>query len=159
MNDRKDNREAEAVDRAVRALRATPMPTDPPGEVLEQVLAAGSAGAEHLETKTLKQRIIKMHRIAKIVAAVLLVALAVGGYLFFTVGQGGASITWADVQKKVLNAQTMAFTATMEQEGVPALEVKAMVGDALGPAGDRSPATGAAGPFQPVDEGLRGGRR
>ncbi|HUS91587.1 MAG TPA: hypothetical protein VM695_07030 [Phycisphaerae bacterium] len=59
-------------------------------------------------------------------AAVVVLAVAVGLWAFLTVGGGGATITWADVQREIREARTLTFTATMEQNGVPAMVVRGM---------------------------------
>ena len=66
-----------------------------------------------------------MPRYTKAAAAVLLIA-AVGLLIFLAVGPGAATISWADVQRKIRQAETLTFTATMEQEGVPPMKIKAM---------------------------------
>ena len=126
MSKRTNGRQDEIVDRAVRALRATPVPSDAPPEVLERLAAACPGEPGPAARKSLMQRISTMRRHTKAAAVVLLVA-AVGVVVFLAIGPGGATVSWAEVQRKIQQARTLTFTATMEQEGVPPMKIKAMV--------------------------------
>ncbi len=75
--------------------------------------------------RTITERIFKMNRIPRIAAAIFIVA-AVAGLAFLTLGNGGASITWADVQEHIRNARTMTFKMTTEVEGMPNMEMTMM---------------------------------
>jgi outer membrane lipoprotein-sorting protein len=126
MNEPKSQRQDDVVDRAVQALRATPVPEDAPPEVLERLAAACPGEPGQVEGKSLMQRISTMPRYTKAAAAVLLIAAA-GLVVFLAVGPGATTVSWADVQRKIQQARTLTFTATMEQEGVPPMKIKAMV--------------------------------
>ncbi len=58
-------------------------------------------------------RRFKMNRIPRIAAAIIIVAAVAGLVAFLTLGNGGASVTFAEVAKNVHQASTMKFTATM----------------------------------------------
>lgn len=125
MNEPKSQRQDDVVDRAVRALRATPVPHDAPPEVLERLAAACPGEPRQGTAKSLMRRISTMPRYTKAAAAVLLIAAA-GLVVFLIVGPGAATVSWADVQRKIRQAETLTFTATMEQEGVPPMKTKVM---------------------------------
>ena len=76
-----------------------------------RLLAADNARA-------ITERILKMNRIPRIAAAIIIAAVA-GTVAFLTLGDGGTSIAWADVQQRIRNARTMTLKATMEMEGLP----------------------------------------
>ena len=59
-----------------------------------------------------------MKRISRLAAAIIIAAVA-GTAAFLTLGNGGTSIAWADVQEQIRNARTMTLKATMEMEGMP----------------------------------------
>ena len=125
MNEPKSQRPDDVVDRAVGALRATPVPHDAPPELLEHLAAACPGEPGQVAGKSLMQRISTMPRYTKAAAAVLLIAAA-GLVVFLAVGPGATTVSWAEVQRKIRQAETLTFTATMEQEGVPPMKIKAM---------------------------------
>lgn len=59
-------------------------------------------------------------------AAACIVAGIAAAVIFLTLGDGGASITWADVQQRIRNARTMTLKATIKKEGSPSREMKMM---------------------------------
>ena len=128
MNDQQDIRDGRLVDRAARAIRRTPVPEGPPDEAVRAVLAAGGAvagPASGRKTRNLRERMFTMNRIAKIAAAIVVVAgIAALGWV--TLGGGGATVAWADVQEKIRNARTLTFKMAMKMEGFPDTETKMM---------------------------------
>ena len=126
MNDELNVPEEKVVEEAIRALREAPIPAGPPPEAIQVVLAAGrpgDAGAERIRVI----RRFTMNRIAKIAAAILIVAGIAGLVIFLTVGHGGARVAWADVQAQILAAQTVTFKAVMHQPGAPDIKVAVMI--------------------------------
>ena len=69
--------------------------------------------------QTITERIFKMNRIPRIAAAIIVVATVAGIAAFLTLGNGGASITWADVQQRIRNARTMTFKIALKTKGLP----------------------------------------
>ena len=68
---------------------------------------------------TIKERIFKMNRIRRMAAAIIIVAAVAGTVAFLTLGNGGASIAWADVQQHIRNARTLTFKMVTETKGMP----------------------------------------
>jgi len=68
--------------------------------------------------RTITGRVFTMKRISRLAAAIIIAAVA-GTAAFLTLGNGGTSIAWADVQEQIRNARTMTLKATMEMEGMP----------------------------------------
>ncbi len=113
MNDELNIRSEKTVDRAVRELLELPVPPGPPAETLRSVLNAGRERTDSPGQTRLKKRRFTMNLFAKI-AAVILVVAGIGGMLYWlTVGEGGASSAWADMQKIIRNAQSMTWRMEM----------------------------------------------
>lgn len=113
MNDELNIRSEETVDRAVRELLDLPVPPGPPAETLRTVLEAGREQADSPGQTRLKKRRFTMNLFAKI-AAVVLVVVGIGGMLYWlTVGDGGASSAWADMQEIIRNARSMTWRMEM----------------------------------------------
>ena len=110
----KNMRREDVVDRAARALREAPVPAAPPPEVLAAVAEAGR------ETKLRKNRkgVFRMN-ITKIAAAIVIVVGLAGVVVWQTIGTGGATIAWADVQEKIRSTRAMAVTVTIHTQGSP----------------------------------------
>ena len=87
--------------------------------------AIGRLPAGH-NTRAITKRIFTMNRILRIAAAIIVVAAVAGTAGFLTLGNGGASIVWADVQQHIRNARTMTLKAVMEVEGTPNTEATMM---------------------------------
>jgi len=127
MKHRENNEPRELLDGALNALRETPVPPGPPDQTLRAVLAAGQSSRQ-VRPRTLTRRILAMNRIAKIAAAVVVVAIGAGLLIWLPVGS--ATVVWADVQEKVRNVRTMSFTMTLRQKGepgTPAMEIHVMM--------------------------------
>lgn len=110
------------VDRAIESLRATATP-EPPEDVFRTVILAGESAPPVRDQRAFTQRIFTMKPIATAAAAVIIVAGAIGLIAYFTLGDGGATIAWADVQEKIRNARTVSMKIVMQQEGAPDLVV------------------------------------
>ncbi len=111
------------IDRAIRALGELPIPPGPPPETIQAVLAAGMSQPKGAQVQ---KGIFTMNRFSKIAAVILIVAGITALVIFLTVGRGGATIAWADVQQHIRNARTMTFKATVEVEGLPNMEMTQM---------------------------------
>jgi len=103
----------EIVERATCALREKPIPDGPPREVLTAALAAGETAENKPRTFASWQRRFAMSRIAKIAAAVVLLAGIVGLVAWLTVGSGGGTIAFAQVREQIQQAHTMTFKMTL----------------------------------------------
>jgi outer membrane lipoprotein-sorting protein len=100
----------EPLDRAVAALRATPVPAGPPPEVLDAVRAAGADNQEP-RRRSLRERIASMNRLTKFaatLAAAAAVVLATGAAFFLWSGGHSGNLVLADVIKE-LNVRTARF--------------------------------------------------
>ena len=118
MTTERDVRQSDIVDEAVGALRRTPVPETPPADVVAAAMAAGAEPtAGH--SKSTKRRIFTMTRIAKIAAAIVIVAGIAGAFVWVTVGEGGTTVAWADVQRNIANITTMRFSGVMTGENLP----------------------------------------
>ena len=127
MNAQDDIRQDKELDRAVEALRASDVHAGPPAETLQALLAAGNAAGP---MKTMKVR-FTMKYISKIAAAILIVAGIAGLVAFLTIGHGGATIAWADVQECVRSAKTVTMSVVVDHgDAVGKGEMKTMI---LGP--------------------------
>ena len=99
------------VDQAAQALRGTHVPAEPPPQVIETVLAAG-----HLPTNAGSSgRSLRINRIMKIAAAIVIAVTLTVGLLWLTQGPGSATIAWADVGAVVERARTIYFTMTIDK--------------------------------------------
>ena len=116
MNDERKVPAEQIVDRAASALRETPVPTGPPVESIQAVLAAGEAGGKPLKLKTFRERIFAMNRFTKIAAGVV-ICLGIAGMAIWLGTPESAA--WADVQETIRKAQTLTCTITVRQEGAP----------------------------------------
>ena len=107
------------VDRAAAALAGQTVPPGPPAEKLQVVLDAASAAA----IRPSKGKRIMRH-MPKIAAAVLILAAVGATITWLTVGYGGATVAWADVQQQLLSVRTMTCRLSIAQPGMPAMEMK-----------------------------------
>ena len=130
-------------DRLTRALgRQSPIPdfsqwkkSHPDAVETLRSLARAPQGADAARAATrnkgrlqaFAERIFTMNRIAKTAAAVVIAAGAIGLIAYFTIGDGGASIAWADVQEKIRNARTMTYKTKVKVEGLPTMETTVML--------------------------------
>ena len=119
MNDDRKIPAEQIVDRAASALRETPVPTGPPVESIQAVLAAGEAAGKPLKLKTFRERIFAMNRFTKIAAAVVICAAVAALAIWLGTPESAA---WADVQEKIRKAHTLTCTITVRQEGKLLLE-------------------------------------
>lgn len=83
-------------------------------------LAAATTGRVH-QSRTSGTRL----RTPLAAATVLLAGCLVGLWLVLACPE--TTITWADVQKKIENANTVSYTAVLKQEGMPEWTIKEMV--------------------------------
>jgi len=116
MNEHRNNspqKENQIVDCAARALREIHVPQGPPPEVLEAVLAAAATSANEGQ-KSFPKRRFRMSRIAKIAAAILIIAAVAATITLLTRTHGTVSIAWADVGAVVEKAQTICFRMTVD---------------------------------------------
>ena len=130
-------------DRLTRALgRQSPIPdfsqwkkSHPDAVETLRSLARAPQGADAARAATrnkgrlqaFAERIFTMNRIAKTAAAVVIAGGAIGLITYFTLGNGGASIAWADVQEKIRNARTMTYKTKVKVEGLPTMETTVML--------------------------------
>ncbi|HUS47980.1 MAG TPA: hypothetical protein VM098_07670 [Phycisphaerae bacterium] len=104
------------VDRAADALRREKVPDGPPAEVLAAVVAAGT-NVDQPAKPTIRERIFTMNRIAKIAAAVILVAAIAAVLIWPTDGNGPTSIAFGEVKRQIQEAQTISFKLHMKMPG------------------------------------------
>ncbi len=109
MNDKYETIRDAGVDKAIDALNTVEIAPGPPAGALQAVLDA--AGTEDIKTR---KGILHMNRITKIAASILVLAAVGAAFLWMTVGTGGATVAWADVQRIIRNAQTMTFKMEMQ---------------------------------------------
>jgi len=123
----KPSREAEQViERAARALRQTPVPHGPPTETLAAVTALAESAGDAGKARTTKERTFLMKRIVPIAAGIVAVAAVAGALLWLTVGEGGRSIAWADVQQQIGNVRTLTMKVTITHEAIPQITMRMM---------------------------------
>ena len=114
MNDKHETIRDSGVDKAIDALNSAKISAGPPAEALQAILDAG--GTETIRTR---KGILHMNRITKIAASILVIAAVGAAFVWMTLGTGGATVAWADVQRIIRNARTMTMKATMEMELIP----------------------------------------
>ncbi len=95
-------------------------------EAIRQLRPTASAKEQH--RSTIPERMFTMRRMPRIAAAILILAIA-GIAAWLTIGRGGASIAWADVQEHIRNARTLTYKISIQQEGKPNLEMDVMYMD------------------------------
>lgn len=121
MDNKEINREESHFAEMLGAIES---PTHEPDEAFLNKLKAEStqtfldAGTGRLSQKRTKKMKIFRKFIPTATAACIIVGITVA-VVFLTVGNGGASITWADVQQHLRKVRTMTFKMTMEMEGLP----------------------------------------
>lgn len=68
-----------------------------------------------------------MKHMPKFAAAVLILAAIGAAAAWLTLGHGGATVAWADVQQHLLALRTMTCRMTITQPGAPAMEMKMLL--------------------------------
>lgn len=111
MTDRNE-RPADILDRAVAALRQTPVPDGPPPQLVASTVEALQPLARPQNAGISRRRklMFQIARYSSIAAAVTFVA-AMGGWLFFF--DRTASVAFADVIKNVEDAKSVTFVTRM----------------------------------------------
>ncbi len=127
MTIERDERQFDIVDQAADALRRTPAPPAPPADVVAAIVAAGAEPAAPGSPIPTKRKIFTMKRIAKIAAAIVIVAGLAGLGVYMTFGSGGATLAWADVQKTIGSITSMQFRGKMTGVSVPDMEMRMMM--------------------------------
>ena len=84
----------------------------------------GAEKRHPVHERTNKMRIFK--KLIPTAAAACIVAGITIAVVFLTIGNGGSSIAWADVQEQIRNARTVTFKMSMAMEGMPNVEMKLM---------------------------------
>ncbi len=74
-------------------------------------------GAAGTETTGARKRILHTSRMMRIAASILATAAVGATFVWMTVGNGGATVAWADVQEFIRNIETMTTTITMRHGG------------------------------------------
>ena len=103
------------LEQASNALQNIPVPSGPPPEIVEKVLAAGEGFEMSSKTYRLKERFKAMKHISKIAAVFLIVAGIVGLIAVFTSGTR-SNIAFADVIEPIMTARTIVFNAVAGKE-------------------------------------------
>ncbi len=127
MTIERDERQFDIVDQAADALRRTPAPPAPPADVVAAIIAAGTEPAAPGSPIPTKRKIFTMKRIAKIAAAIVIVAGLAGLGVYMTVGGGGATLAWADVQKTIGSITSMRYRYVMTGVSIPDTEMRVMM--------------------------------
>lgn len=117
MNTPDEDRLEPNTDRAVRALKAVPVPAGPPSEVVAAVRAAGAAGGSQ-KPLTLRERIRRMNKFIKYPVAAGLTLAVLAGTLYLVLGRG-TGIAFADIKEKLEKAETVTADQSVQIPGQP----------------------------------------
>ncbi len=90
------------------------------GRIVHSAVAGGT------ETTGARKRILRTGRIMRIAASILVFAALGAAFIWMTVGNGGATVAWADVQEFIRNVETMSTTITTRQAGSPEAVMRVM---------------------------------
>ena len=92
-------------------------------ESTQAFLAAETRQSAHERTK--RMRIFK--KVIPPAAAACIVAGITAAVVFLTLGNGGATSAWAEVQERIRNARTCTFRMTTRHEGMPETTMTCMI--------------------------------
>lgn len=132
MDNKTDNNKADREEsRFEEMMGAIKSPSHEPDKAFLKKLKAESTQAflaaetgRPTNERTKRMKIFK--KLIPTAAAACIVAGITVAVIFLTLGDGGASITWADVQERIRNVRTMTLMATIKKEGSPSMEMKMM---------------------------------
>ncbi len=128
MPQQPDESKDELFDRAMQGLRDSVVPDGPPAEVVARVLA-NLGVAEDAESTLTRKKIFIMKPLVKLAVAAML-AIVIGGMLFWGKGRWGTTLAFADVVKEVRSIQAVQYTQKMTVS-FPGQEPQNMSGVAL----------------------------
>ena len=105
------------VDKAMDALRQTPIPPGPPAQIASVTLAAVLENAKEPETLTTIKRIRTMKRITKFAAAAAIIIVIISLITWITPGDQKSGLAFADVIQPLFTAKNAIYKIVIGPEG------------------------------------------
>ncbi len=124
MEDRQDVAHNDLLQRAIDAVMNDPIPDEPLGDTLAELVVAVENAANQPRPLTFKERVFAMKTTTKIaVAASILLSLG-GLFAWISSGDGFTSTAFADVGEQVQKARTMTWKRTTTRHGGDSMVAK-----------------------------------